>query len=660
MGIHFGVDYYPEHWPKKRWERDAQLMKELGIQVVRMGEFSWFKMEPEEEKFNFSWLEEAISILDKYGIKTILGTPTAAPPAWIIEKNPEIQPIDKTGKRRYFGGRHHDCQSNKVYREHIKRFVEAYSSNFSSNSGVIGWQIDNELGNSHGDLCMCDNCKQRFQDWLKRKYNTIEELNLAWGTVFWSQGYNNFNQIMPPLVTVTGENPSQLLDWKCFCSDLIVDFAKMQVEIIRKNCPNHFITHNYMCFDDKVNYYDLAELLDFVSNDIYPAGNWQKQPNQPYNEMAACHDVIRSYKKRSFWMMEQQTGIAGWATMGRALNPGESSAWAMQSIAHGADAIVFFRWRACAYGTEQYWHGILGHSGRPGRIYDEIKNMISRIKPFMDDFEGSIPKTEVGIVHSFRQNYAIQIQPNHPELKYVEHLHCYYKPLFNRNVPVDFITENEDFSKYKLIIAPLQYLMNSELENKYFEYVKNGGNLVLDMRAGVKDDNNVCMTEYELPGRLGELLGIEIPEYDCLFEHNCEVRYENEDYSVFKWADIIDIKGAKTVAYYSSDIFYKNSPAITENRYGKGHAYYIGTEPSEKLMQKIIDRIIEKNNIKVLGESTDGVDISERQKNGRKWIFVTNLTNKDQEYELSEELKMLVGERKNKLKPYEAQLFINQ
>lgn len=207
MKIHFGVDYYPEHWPKKRWETDVQLMKEMGVQVVRMAEFSWFKMEPVQGEFHFEWLEEAIALLDRYGIKTILGTPTAAPPAWIIHKNPEIQPIDREGRRRFFGGRHHDCQSNPIYRAHIKQFVTAFAKRFADNPGVIGWQIDNELGNSHGELCMCASCRQLYQKWLQRKYGTIEALNQAWGTAFWSQGYNDFTQIGTPLITAAGENP---------------------------------------------------------------------------------------------------------------------------------------------------------------------------------------------------------------------------------------------------------------------------------------------------------------------------------------------------------------------------------------------------------------------------------------------------------------------
>lgn len=655
MGIHFGVDYYPEHWPRERWETDAELMEEMGVQVVRMAEFSWFKMEPREGEFHFEWLEDVIALLNRHGIKTVLGTPTAAPPAWIIEKNPEIQPMDRQGRIRHFGGRHHDCQSNPVYRAHIKRFVTSMAKRFADNPGVIGWQIDNELGNSHGDLCMCDSCRKRYQQWLENKYGTIANLNEAWGTAFWSQGYNTFAQIETPLLTVTGENPSAMLDWRSFCSDLIVDFARWQADIIREYCPGHFITHNYMCFDDKVDYYDLGELLDFVSNDLYPGGIWQKRPHQPLYEMAACHDVIRSYKKKPFWMMEQQAGIPGWETMGCAMEPGQMSAWAMQSVAHGADAVVFFRWRACAMGTEQYWHGILGHSGRPGRAYEEAKRLTHTFTAHMDAIEGSMPRPQVAIVYSVRQNHAFQIQPQHPELNYVEHLQGYYKALFDRKIPVDFVREDEDLSSYQLVIAPLQYLMTPEREQRYADYAAAGGHLLLDMRCGVKDDHNLCMTDTELPGRLGEICGMEIPEYDCLYRKECTVRFGGKDYPVFKWADIITTKGAESVAEYSS-CFYQGTPAITENRWHDGTVWYVGTEPGTELMDAWMEYVVDKSGVQSLGTAEEGVDLMTREDERRVWLFAVNATGEEKEYRLNLPYVLLEGKEKGKLAPYEVQL----
>ena len=246
MSAYFGVDYYPEHWPRERWETDARMMRDMGIGIVRMAEFSWAKMEPSEGDFRFEWLDEAIRVLSRHGIRTVLGTPTAAPPAWIIEKDPDILPVDEQGLRKHFGGRHHDCQSNPAYRAHVRRFVTAMASHFSDSPDVIGWQIDNELGNSHENLCLCEHCARAFRDWLKIRYGGIESLNEAWGTAFWSQQYSSFDQVPAPLVTPTAHNPSLLLNWKRFCSDLVADFLKMQSDILRAHCPNQFVTHNMM------------------------------------------------------------------------------------------------------------------------------------------------------------------------------------------------------------------------------------------------------------------------------------------------------------------------------------------------------------------------------------------------------------------------------
>ena len=656
MNIHFGVDYYPEHWAEERWEKDTVLMKQMGIQVVRLAEFSWHKMEPQKGKYDFDWLERIIALLGKHGIKSILGTPSAAPPAWMVNETPDILPIDRQGRRRGFGGRHHDCQSNRVYRGNIENMVTSMAKRFADNQNVIGWQIDNELGNSHHDLCMCDSCRMGFQEWLKKKYHNIEVLNRAWGTAFWSQEYNDFTEVFAPTITVTGENPSAMLDWKCYCSDLIVDFQQQQIEIIRQYCPHHFITHNCMGFADKVNYYDLAKELDFVSHDHYPGGFFAKMPNEDDHVLAAMLDLTRSFKKKPFWVMEQQSGITGWEIMGRAPVPGQLSAWAEQSIAHGADAIVFFRWRTCTMGTEQYWHGILPHSGNPGRRYYELKEMIEKLSPFMDEIEGSQSKPDVAIVFSYRQEYALQIQPHHPELNYLKQVLKYYKQLYKRNMPVDFVKDTDDISGYKLVIAPLQYLMTQELEQKYFEYVSNGGRLVLTMRTGVKNAENLCMSDRELPGRLGELCGIEILDYDCLSGTEVKVRLHAKEYLATKWSDIITLKGAESIAEYSSE-FYAGTPCITKKTYGSGKAFYIGTEPEEELMERVMENIFAEAGVAGLGTSESGVELAARENQNKKWIFAVNYTNDVHRYDIPNGFKLVLGKNKGLLDKFELHIY---
>lgn len=673
VNFKFGVDYYPEHWPEERLQIDAKLMNELGIKVVRMAEFAWHKMEPEEGRYNLDWLERAVNVLGSYGICTVLGTPSAAPPAWLVRKYSEIQPEGPDGIKRRFGGRHHDCQSSPIYRSYVKKIVTAMAERFKDNSNVVGWQIDNEFGNSHDDLCMCDSCADAFRKWLKMKYCSIDKLNKDWGTCFWSQEYNVFDEIEPPRKTATGANPSQLLDWKRFHSDLICEFSAAQSEIIRRLCPEkHFITHNCMGFSDVVSYYDLSKQLDFISNDIYPGGYWRGFDEITPANIGAELDGIRGITGKNFWIMEQQSSITGWETMGRAPKPGQIPLWAVDSVAHGADTIVFFRWRSCSVGTEQYWHGILPNSGIPARAYDEIKGLIDDLAPVMDRFEGCVPKSEVAIVRSYEQGWAMRIQPNARGISYYGQLGDYYEAFYRQNINVDFIEETSDMSKYKLVIAPLQYLMTGEQVKRYEAYVKAGGTLVLTMRTGVKDERNICDTEKSLPCGLVEISGITVTEYDPLSEHNVKIEFlhkncgENNEAGKGivekrtpegrKWADLLTLNGAEPVALYGSE-WYKGEPAVSVNRYGNGKVYYVGTEPNECLMDELTGLWISVCD--VCKNTTDGISVEDgvevccREGNDRKWYFVLNHTGETKKMNVSADFEQIAGEvDKSALQPY--------
>ncbi|MBR4427843.1 MAG: beta-galactosidase, partial [Clostridia bacterium] len=647
----FGADYYPEHWPRERWETDAKLMRELGLDVVRMGEFSWFKMEPEEGRFDFDWLDEAIALLASHGIKTILGTPTAAPPAWIIEGDPTIEPMDDQGRRRHFGGRHHDCQSHPGYRAHIRRFVTAYAKHFGPNPNVIGWQVDNELGNSHDELCFCPHCENRFRKWLQNRYGTVDELNRHWGTAFWSQGYNSFEQVHAPRMTAAGKNPSQELDWKRFCSDLILEFHDFQAKILRSFAPDKFITQNMMGFSDKVSYYALGSQLEFASHDQYPGGFFLGQPSpSPDSRQAADLDFIRSVKQSPFAIMEQQSGITGWQIMGRAPRPGQLGVWAAQSVAHGADAIVFFRWRSCAMGTEQYWHGLLPHSGIPGRTYREAAAFIRAMKPVMQEIKGAMPRAEAAILYSYDQEYAIRIQPHHPSLNYIEHLRIYYQALYRRSVPLDFVSEDQDFSPYKALIAPLHYLNSPESTNKLLSYAENGGNLVLTMRAGVKAMDNTCLTDGPLPVGFSEAAGVTVEEYDCLLYGENSVVWDGVSYSCRKWCDILSLNGAEALARYGQ-AFYTGAPAIVRRAYGKGIIYYVGTEMGDALAARFAEELISRAGLSSLGNVPAGVELACRWKGKQGWLFALNHTDREQPCSIPDGWSPLSGTASGTLAP---------
>lgn len=661
----FGVDYYPEHCARELWEWDARKMKEAGIDVVRMAEFAWAKMEPSEGRFDFAWLDEAIDVMAGQGIKTVLGTPTPTPPIWIIEQHPDILPVHLDGMRLGFGGRHHNCQSNEAYRRHIRRFVRTMARHYSDHSHVVGWQIDNEFGNSHQKLCACDSCRTRFHRWLEKKYGTIEQLNEAWGTVFWSQTYFRFEQIPVPLPTPNSHNPSLLLDWRRFCSDLIVDFQKLQADILREECPNQFITHNFMGFFDKTDYFDLARDLDFIAHDQYPLHFREARipVNTPAN-LAMALDLMRGTKQKSFWIMEQLAGPTGWEVISSTPRPGQIKMWTYQSVAHGADTIVYFRWDTCLVGTEQYWHGILPHSREPGRRYEEIKQTIEELSPHMDAFKEGLPQSEAAILFSYDQEWALQIQPHHPELDYIKHLQGYYQAFYDANIPVDIVSEEEDYSRYKLLVAPLLFLTRPHLRQKLYDYVSSGGHLVLSMRTGVKDWNNAVIAK-TLPGEYRDLLGISVEDYDCLRQYDQDVRWTagpaDMTEAARKWCDIIRLEGAEAVAVYGKD-FYAGTPAITRHRYGSGAAYYVGTEAGPQVMRSLVAELTDQAGVQAIAESPEGVELTRRRGKAVEYVFAINHSPEAKQFKIPEGWQVLVGGEtvengKMNMSPFQSSLF---
>ncbi len=658
----FGVDYYPEHWPKDRWATDARMMREMGIQIVRLAEFSWQKFEPREGEFHFEDLDEAIDVLGQEGIDVILGTPTAAPPAWIIERDPDIQPTDWRGQQRFFGGRHHDCQSNPAYREHIRRYVTAFAAHYADDPHVVGWQVDNELGNSHGDLCYCAHCEKRFRVWLEKKYGTVDELNRAWGTAFWSQGYASFEEVRAPKINAAwGPNPSRELDWKRFTSDLVCDFHRYQADILRAAAPEKFITHNMMGFCSKPSYYDLGEQLDFAAHDQYPGGHFHARHDEYRADFHAAElDMIRAVKQKPFWIMEQQSGITGWDVLGRAPKPGQIPMWAMQCVAHGADTIVFFRWRSCPMGTEQYWHGILPHNGVQGRYHAEISAMMKKYASLLEQIRGAMPQAQVAILRSYDQERAIDIQPHHPQHRYIQHLLTYYKALHRANIPTDFVSEDQDWSKYKVLIAPLQFLMTAEHADKLHDYVRQGGQLVLTWRSGVKDATNLCHTEGVVPCLVDDLCGVEVAEYDCLRDTDGLVRWADAEYPCSQWCDVLRLTTAQPVAEYAHE-FYAGTPAITRNPYGQGQTWYVGTTMGDALADRFVAEVCASAGIAPLMDTPHGVEAVRRVKDGKTWLFLLNHNESAQQAALPDGFRTWDGAAwTGTIDPLSVQVFIRE
>lgn len=625
MKFYFGADYYPEHWPEERWPEDARLMAEAGFNVVRLAEFAWSKMEPSEGVFDFDWLDRAIWIFHQKGISVILGTPTASPPAWLAHKNPEILRTREDGSRLAFGTRRINCPSHPLYREHSRSITTAMAEHYNSNPAVIGWQTDNEFG----DRCYCPVCRAGFQDWLKKRYGTLDELNMRCGTIFWSQTYSDWCQIPLPLTNLGAPpNPSLALDFKRFVSDTYVSFQQEQIDILRSKCLSHFITHDMMGFEyDGLDYFDLAKPLDFVSWNNYPISIWHKWAYTPASP-ALSHAAMRGLKNKNFWVMEQQAGQTGWQTVSVTPRPGVLRLWVYQSIAHGADGVVFFRWRTARFGAEQYWHGLLEHDGRAGRRYNEIKQIGAELNQVGEQICGAETKSRVAILQSYDARFAFQVQGNGDGFGYEKHLAQIYTALWKRNVGVDVISPTAELSKYDLVIAPTLHVLTDDIAANLRDYVRAGGTLVVTPRTGVKDIANVVVNQ-PLPGLLVDIFGVIVDEYDAITpELPQAITFDVDELAgqmlpVQIWCDILAPQGAEVIARYAQD-YYAGKPAVTRNQFGQGQAIYFGAFGTDAFYESVFGWLVRQKGFQSGVEAPAGVEIAMRWQGEKRFLFVLN------------------------------------
>ena len=631
--FYFGADYYPEHWPEERWPEDARLMAEAGFNVVRLAEFAWSKLEPREGQFNFGWLDRAIEILSAHAIKVVLGTPTASPPPWLMAKQEDLFLVEQNGVRQTYGLRREYCPNNPLYRRYTERVVSQMAGHYGvvpvlarggDNPAVIGWQIDNEFG----DRCFCSICRTEFQKWLQKRYQTLENLNEKWGTIFWSQLYTDWSQIPVPLTTARSHNPGLGLDYRRFMSDTYREYQKFQIDIIRKQCPGHFITHNLMGFGyNQLNYYDNSADLDFVSWDNYMRMQWGMQAEVDPTRAALSHDAMRGLKKQNFWVMEQQSGGGGWEYVAVPPKPGELRLWTYQSIAHGADAIVYFRWRTCRTGTEQYWQGILEHHGIPGRRYAEVSQVGKELQQIAEVIAGSQVKPQVAIMQSYDTRFAFQVQPNNPRFGYEKHIQELYRGFYNNNVPLDIVSEKDSLTGYKVVIVPAMYILTEETAANLEKFAAAGGIVVFTPRTGVKDESNTVVN-MKLPGLVAKMCGIEIEEYISMpVDEDNRVQFGlpelEDDFPASVWADVIEPKGAEVIAWHSQD-FYAGKPAATINLFEKGKVIYLGIMGDSTYYNAIARWISGLAGVEPLMETPIGVEVTERWQGEKRLLFVLN------------------------------------
>lgn len=639
----FGVDYYPEHWPEARWAQDAQDMRAAGFNTVRLAEFAWSRLEPHPDAYDFAWLDHAIDILHAEGLQIVLGTPTASPPPWVMQLFPDAFLVMKDGRAKTYGNRREYCPTHPGYRERSRRITQTMAEHYAHHPAVIGWQTDNEFG----DRCYCPNCRRFFQGWLQHRYPSLDALNEAWGTVFWSHVYTEWSQIPAPLATAGHDdngspNPGLALDYLRFMSDAYCAFQDEQIQILRRTCPQHFITHNLMGFHyDNLNYFNLVRDLDLVTWDNYRRMQWTFTPEVQPVDAALAHATMRGLKDQNFWVMEQQAGPGGWEIVSVAPRPGELRLWAYQSIAHGADGIIFFRWRTARFGTEQYWQGLVDHDGTLSRRYHEIKAMGAEIAQNGERIVGSRVHAQVAMLLDYDTRFAFQIQANNPQFTYGGHFKAIYSAFHKRNVAVDIIPPDADLSKYQLVVVPALYVLSNDTAQRLTDFVHAGGTLLVTPRTGVKDVTNTVV-EMPLPGLLAEVCGVRVEEYDSLPAGLTQPlafslsALQGKAAQVQAWVDVLAPTTAQVIASYTED-YYAGKPAITLNRSGEGAVVYVGTFGDAALYDTLAPWLLDEAGVQPGIETPAGVEVCVRGDAGRRILFVLNHTPVEQQVTLPDE-----------------------
>lgn len=605
-----GTYYYPEHWDESHWERDLKQIKELGFDFVHYAEFAWAQLEPSEGVYNFDWLDKAIDIADQNGLKVIMCTSTATPPVWLVRKHPDVLIEHENGTKMDHGARQHPSVSNNYYREYSMKMIEKLAQRYGKDKRIMGWQLDNEPrpAQDYGK-----DAQQRFRDYVKNKYTTIDALNKAWGTAFWSQLYSDFSEINIPRVSQMFMNSHQVLDYYRFITDEMASFLDVQAITIRKyTAPEQWITTNYIP-EYADGHLRKSGLLDFhsytrymVFGENYGIGRKGYRLG-PVERIAKANDFFRTIDG-VYGVMELQPGQVNWGKINSQPLPGAVRLWLWHVFAGGSSFTCTYRYRQPIYGTELYHYGIVGPDGvTPTRSGLEYSTFIGEIAKLRKDYDPksknpeAYEKRRTAILYNHENTWEMQRNKQTTEWDTEKHIDKYYNALKNFGAPVDFIDERDDFSKYNVMIAPAYELVDEALVGRWTKYVENGGNLILTCRTGHKTRNGQLFeTPFAAP--IYTLIGAKIEFYDLLQPSTPDnILFEGQKYPWTSWGEILTPDaGTETWATYLDD-FYEGCPSIIHRKLGKGTVTYVGVDSHDGLMEKdVLKKIYGKLNISLL------------------------------------------------------------
>ncbi len=581
-----GVCYYPEHWPEADWVDDARRMAALGIRYVRIGEFAWSRIEPQRDCYDWEWLDRALETLGGAGLKVVLGTPTAAPPKWLIDQHPDILPVDADGRVRRFGSRRHYCFSSPTYRMESVRIVTALAERYGRHDAVAGWQTDNEYGCHDTVLSYSDAAGRAFRNFLKECYGTVEALNEAWGNRFWSMEYRHWDEIDPPNRTVTEPNPSHVLDFRRFASEQIDRFNRAQIAIIRRHSPGRFVTHNYMGFFLEFDHFRVGEPLDFAAWDSYPLGFTDharldddtkiRYAKSGHPDIAAWnHDLYRAVGRGRFWVMEQQPGPVNWAAWNPSPAAGIVRLWTWEALAHGAEVVSYFRWRQAPFAQEHMHAGL----HRPDRSLDVGGGEAARVAEELAGLDLSdSAQAPVALVFDYEAGWICEIQPQGQDFDYRTAVFDWYSALRRRGLDVDVVPPGAALDGYAMVVVPtLPHVSDAAAS----AFAAHDGVTLFGPRSGSKT-RSFRIPETLPPGPLADLVPIKVNRVASLrpgFEQ--AVAWGNRRFTARRWAEDLETS-LEALAGFDG-----GGPALVAH----GARHYLACWPGADLLEAVLDHL---------------------------------------------------------------------
>ena len=626
-----GADYNPEQWISYPGilEKDIELMKKANMNCVSVGIFSWAKLEPSEGVYELDWLGEIIDKLYENGIYTILATPSGARPLWMSEKYEETRRVNRNMTREFSGGRHNHCYTSPIYREKVKTMDSMLAKRFAKHEGVILWHLSNE----YGGTCYCPKCQAAFREWLKEKYKTLDALNHAWWTTFWSHTYTDWEQIHAPVPYGEMSTHGLNIDWRRFATSQTADFIAMERDAVKAENPDLPVTANLMYYFNDYDYTKLAREIDIVSWDSYPLWH-EKDDIAEASNFALWHDYIRCLKKQPFLLMESTPSTTNWRPISKLKKPGMHVTSSMQAVAHGSNSVQYFQFRKSRGSSEKFHGAVVDHEGSENtRVFRDVADVGCSLKA-LEGVSAADNCSKAAIIYDAQSRWAVEDAqgPRNCGIHYVETVQEHYRAFWEMGINVDVIDSEDDFSGYSLVVAPMLYMLRRGVAGKMKAFVAGGGTLVTTCHSGIVDDTDLSFLG-GLPGDgLMELFGIWNEEIDALYDGEKNgISYAGDEYSVTELCALVHLRGAKSLGNYMLD-FYAGSPALTVNSFGKGEAYYMAGKGDSRFLADFYSDIALKLKLPAALDEVPpkGVEAVTREAGDCKYLFLQNYSGEEQ------------------------------